>query len=86
MSERERERERERSGNSSSYKDARSFGIRAPLLQPLFVLCLVTQLGLILGDPMNCGTPGSAVHGNSPGKNTGMVAMPSSRGTSRHRY
>ena len=27
--ERERERESERSGNSSSYKDARSFGIRA---------------------------------------------------------
>ena len=32
--------------------------------------CLVTQLGLTLCDPMDCSPPGSAVHGDSPGKNT----------------
>ena len=35
-------------------------------------LCLVTQLCLILCDPMDCSPPGSSVHGNSPGKNTGV--------------
>ena len=36
------------------------------------VLCLVVQLCLILCDPMDCSLPGSSIHGNSPGKNTGM--------------
>ena len=36
------------------------------------VLCLVTQLYLPLCDPMDCSLPGSSVHGDSPGKNTGM--------------
>ena len=31
-----------------------------------------------LYDPMDCSPPGSSVHGDSPGKNTGVVAMPSS--------
>ena len=33
---------------------------------------LVTQLYLILFDPMDCSLPGSSVHGDSPGKNTGV--------------
>ena len=37
-----------------------------------YVLCLVAQSCLILGDPMNCSPPGSSVHGHSPGKNTGV--------------
>ena len=36
------------------------------------VLCLVTQSCPTLWDPMHCSPPGSSVHGDSPGKNTGV--------------
>ena len=36
------------------------------------VLCLVAQSCLTLCDPMDCSLPGSSVHGDSPGKNTGV--------------
>ena len=36
------------------------------------VLCLATQSCLTLCDPMDCSPPGSSVHGDSPGKNTGV--------------
>ena len=36
------------------------------------VLWLVTQLCPSLCNPMNCSLSGSSVHGNSPGKSTGM--------------
>ena len=36
------------------------------------VLCLVTQLCLTFCDSMDCSPPGSSVHGNSPGKDTGL--------------
>ena len=36
------------------------------------VLCLVAQLCLTLCDPMDCSPPGSSVHGDPPGKNTGV--------------
>ena len=39
---------------------------------PHAVLCLVTQLWLTLWDLMNCSPPSSSVHGDSPGKNTGV--------------
>ena len=35
-------------------------------------LCLITQSCLTLCDPMDCSLPGSSVHGDSPGKNTGV--------------
>ena len=35
-------------------------------------LCLVTQLCLTLCVPVDCSPPGSSVHGDSPGKNTGV--------------
>ena len=35
-------------------------------------MCLVTQLCPTLCDPMDCSPPGSSVHGDSPGKNTGV--------------
>ena len=35
-------------------------------------MCLVTQSCLTLCDPMDCSLPGSFVHGDSPGKNTGV--------------
>ena len=36
------------------------------------VLCLVAQSCLILCDPMDCSPPGSSIHGDSPGRNTGV--------------
>ena len=36
------------------------------------VLRLVTQLCPTLFDPMDCSSPGSSVHGDSPGRNTGV--------------
>ena len=36
------------------------------------LLCLVTQLFTTLCDLMECSPPGSSVHGDSPGKNTGL--------------
>jgi hypothetical protein len=36
------------------------------------VLCLVPQLCPTLCDPMDCSLPGSSVHEDSPGKNTGV--------------
>ena len=36
------------------------------------VLCLVTQSCLTLCNPMDCSPPGYSVHGDSPGKNTGV--------------
>ena len=36
------------------------------------VLCFVTQSRPNLCDPMDCRLPGTSVHGDSPGKNTGV--------------
>ena len=36
------------------------------------MLCGVVQLCPTLCDPMDCSPPGSSVHGDSPGKNTGV--------------
>ena len=33
---------------------------------------LIAQSSLTLCDPMDCSPPGSSLHGNSPGKNTGV--------------
>ena len=41
-------------------------------MQPWFVLCLIIQSYPILCDPMDCSLPGFSVHGDSPGKNTGV--------------
>ena len=40
--------------------------------QCVSVLCLDAQLCLTLCSPMDCSPPGSSVHGDSPGKNTGV--------------
>ena len=48
-------------------------------------LCLVTPLCSTLCDHMDCSQPGSSAHEDSPGKNTGVGAMPSSRGSSQPR-
>ena len=49
------------------------------------VLCLVTQSCPSLCNPMDCSPPGSSVHGDSPGKKTGVVAMSSFKGSSQPR-
>ena len=36
------------------------------------VLCLVTQFCLTPSDPMDCSLPGSSVHRDSPGKDSGV--------------
>ena len=36
------------------------------------VICLVAHSCSTLCDPMVCSPPGSSVHGDSPGKNTGV--------------
>ena len=50
-----------------------------------FFVCLVVQSCPTFCDPMGCSPPGSSVHGDSSGKKTGEVAMPSSRGSSQSR-
>ena len=40
------------------------------------VLCLVAQSCPTLCDLMKCSPPGSAIHGDSPGKNTGVGDLP----------
>ena len=42
------------------------------VIEDCAVLCLVAQSRLILCDPVDCGPPGSSVHGDSPGWNTRM--------------
>ena len=37
-----------------------------------FLLVLLAQSCLTLCNPMDCSLPGSSLHGDSPGKNTGM--------------
>ena len=39
------------------------------------VLCLVAQSCSTLCDPMDCSRPGSSVHADSPGKNTGVGSL-----------
>ena len=39
------------------------------------VLCLVSQSCLTLCNPTDCSLPGSSVHGDSPGKNTGVSCV-----------
>ena len=43
-----------------------------PMTLDCAVLCLVTQSCPTLCDPMDYSPPGSSVHGDSPGKNTGV--------------
>jgi len=38
----------------------------------VFVVCLVAQSCLMLFDPVDCSLPGSSIHGDSPGKNSGV--------------
>ena len=50
--------------------------VQRPFLEALIhypvLLCLVAQLCLTFWDPVDCRQPGSSVHGDSPGKSTGV--------------
>ena len=45
----------------------------------------VSQLCPTVCNPMDCRSPVSSLHGNSPGKKTEWIAIPFSRGSSRSR-
>ena len=47
-------------------------GMPALPVSALLLLCSVTQSSLTPCDTMDCSQPGSSVHGDSPGKNTGV--------------
>ena len=47
----------------------------------ILCLCLVAQLCLTLCNPMDCNLPGSSVHEDSPGKNTGVDCYALLQGT-----
>ena len=49
------------------------------------VVVLVLSHVQLFGDPRDCSPPGSSVHGSFPGKNAGVVAISSSRGSPQHR-
>ena len=44
-------------------------------------MCLVSQSPLTLYDSMDCSLPGSSVHGDSPGRNTGVACHAFLQGT-----
>ena len=48
-------------------------------------VCLVGQSCTTLGDLMDCSPPGSSVHGDSPGKNTGVGGHAFLQGSSEPR-
>ena len=56
----------------SSRKEAETFRSPLPVESSPGAQCLVIQLCPTLFDPMNCSPPGSFVHGDSPGKATGV--------------
>ena len=49
----------------------RMISFNSAKVHPSAVLCLVAQSCLTLCNPMDCSQPGSSVHGDSSGKNTG---------------
>ena len=77
-----------------SYMHAHTCTCRSPWTQIIkartwgaisYVLCLVTQSRPNLCNPMDCSPSVPSVHGDSPGKNTGMGSMASSRESSQPR-
>ena len=52
-------------------------------LLPCAMLCLVAQSCPTLCDSIDCSSPCPSVHGDPPGKNTGVRWMPSSRESSQ---
>ena len=57
---------------SSNKKGALRPGFEQGSPTSSYALCLVAQLWPTLCNPVDCSPPGSSVHGDSPGKNTGV--------------
>ena len=57
-------------GSTSKHSTQYVWGLRQ-LQIPEYCACVITQSCLTLFDPVDCSPPGSSVHGDSPGKNTG---------------
>ena len=49
------------------------------------LLCAQLLSRVRLWDPMDCSPPGSSIHGDSPGRNTGVGCLPSSRWSSQRK-
>ena len=61
---------------SAGIKGKNNTGAMFFLSSTCCVLCLVAQSCPALCEPMDCSPPGSSVHGDSPGKNTGVGCHP----------
>ena len=59
--------------------------VHISLCKERIALCLVTQSCPTLCNPMKCDPPGSSVHADAPGKNTGVGCQIPSRGSSQPR-
>ena len=57
--------------HSSALFESHCFGDWYNIVNQLCALCLVAQSCLTLCNPVDCSLPGSSVHGDSRGKNTG---------------
>ena len=64
--------EENRNTNSKRYIHTLFIATLSTTAKISVVLCLFTQSCPILCDPMDCSPPVSSVHGDSPGKNTGV--------------
>ena len=58
---------------------------KCPLYIPITTLLCVCSVVSDSLRPHGLSPPGSSIHGDSPGKNSGRVAMPSSRGSAQPR-
>ena len=58
--------------NACTYSDPQNTLGTMSIIILCVCVCLVAQSCPALCDPMDCSLPGSSVHGDSPGKNTGV--------------
>ena len=61
-------------GGSREMHYEQTAGVTEQGLRTCCMLCLVTQSCQTLCAPVDCILPGSSVHGDSPGRNTGPKA------------
>ena len=59
-----------------SHQGSPNYNELSPYTSQNVALCLVTQLSPTVCNPVGCSPPGSSVHGDSPGKNTGVSCHP----------
>ena len=74
-----------RNGIAASYLSSSFSTLRKSLIVFYVPCCAAAQLCLILCNPMDCGPPGSSVHGILQARILDWVAISSSRGSSQPR-